>query len=301
MRTLISGSTGLIGRALVERLESAGHEVVRLVRPESVGGARGVVWQPATGTLDAAYLEGFDAVIHLSGANIADRRWSAEYKREIRDSRVLSAELLSGALASLERPPSVFACASAGGYYGDRGAEWLSESAARGDDFLAEATGEWEDATAAASDAGIRVLKLRIGVALSGAGGALARMLPIFKLGLGGRLGGGGQYFSWLTRADTVDAILWTLEREDISGAVNLSSPNPVTNAEFTRELARQLRRPALFAVPKFALRIAQGEVADVVFSSIRMKPAVLVESGFEFSHPRIEEALRWAMTDSDD
>ena len=297
-RTLISGSTGLIGRALVSRLESSGHEVVRLVRPTSRRGVTGIIWDPAAGLLDSSELEGFDAVIHLAGENIANRRWSEEQKQRIRDSRVVGTDLLATALSSLNSPPSIFACASAGGYYGDRGDEILTDSATHGTDFLAQATREWEKATATASEAGIRVVSMRISVVLTAAGGMLKRVLPIFKLGLGGRLGSGSQYMSWITRKDLIDAILWVMENDELSGGVNISSPNPVTNAEFTRALGIEVGKPAIFSVPRLALRIAQGDLSDVVLSSLRMEPERLVESGFEFTHPEIEGALRWAARD---
>lgn len=298
MRTLISGSTGLIGRALVRRLEADGHEVVRLVRPETTGGVSGVTWDPATGVLDPSEFEGFDAVVHLAGENIADRRWSDEQKRRIRDSRVVGTTLLSTTLASLNSPPSVFICASAGGYYGDRSDEILKDSAVPGTDFIASATKEWEEACQPAAEAGIRVANLRISVVLTSSGGMLKRVLPIFKLGFGGKLGSGSQYFSWITLQDAIESIVWTAENDEISGGINITSPNPVTNAEFTRALGRALGRPSIFSVPRFALRVMQGDLSDVVLSSLRMEPERLVESGFEFSHPEIEDALRWAVED---
>ena len=297
-RTLISGSTGLIGRALIGRLESSEHEVVRLVRPTSRRGVTGVKWDPAAGLLNTSELEGFDAVVHLAGENIADRRWSEEQKRRIRDSRVIGTTLLAETLAGLDSPPSVFVCASAGGYYGDRGDEILTDWATSGTDFLAQATREWEEATAPASEAGIRVVNMRISVVLTAAGGMLKRILPIFKLGLGGRLGSGSQYMSWITRKDLIDAFVWVMENDELSGGVNISSPNPVTNAEFTRALGREVGRPAVFSVPRFALKVAQGDLSDVVLSSLRMAPERLDESGFEFRHPEIEGALQWAVGD---
>ena len=297
-RILISGSTGLIGRALVRRLESSGHEVTRLVRPESTSGVSGIVWDPARGLLDPSELEGFGAVVHLAGENIANRRWSEEQKRRIRDSRVVGTTLLANVLAGLDNPPAVLACASAGGYYGDRGNEILDDSARPGTDFLATSTREWEEATEPAAEAGIRVVNMRISVVLTAAGGMLKRVLPIFQLGLGGRLGSGSQYMSWITREDLIDAIVWVMERDDLSGGINISSPNPVTNAEFTRALGRQIGRPAIFSVPRLALRIAQGDLSDVVLSSLRMAPERLVESGFEFNHPNVPEALSWAVDD---
>jgi len=297
-RTLISGSTGLIGRALVRRLEADGHEVIRLVRPETTGGVSGVVWNPAEGVLDPSDVEGLDAVVHLAGENIADRRWSEEQKQRIRDSRIVGTTLLSTTLANLNSPPSVFICASAGGYYGDRGDEILKDSAAPGTDFIASATKEWEEACQPAAEAGIRVANLRISVVLTASGGMLKRVLPIFKLGLGGKLGSGSQYFSWITLNDAIESIVWTAENDEISGGINITSPNPVTNAEFTRALGRALGRPAIFSVPRFALRVMQGDLSDVVLSSLRMEPELLVESGFEFRHPEIEDALRWAVGD---
>ncbi len=298
MKVLISGSSGLIGTALVRSLESSGHNVVRLARPGYSRASEGIAWDPAAGSLDARQLEGFDAAIHLSGENVASRRWSAEQKARIRDSRVRSTELLANALAGLDSPPKVFACASATGYYGDRGAEVLTEDAAPGADFLADVSVEWENATRAASDAGIRVVNMRISVALSAAGGMVATVGPIFRLGIGGRLGSGRQYLSWISRHDIVRAMEWILERDDLSGPVNLCSPNPVTNTEFTRTMGRLLRRPTLFPVPRFALRITQGEIADMLLASVRATPGKLSASGFEFRHPRLEDALRWALAD---
>ena len=299
MRVLVSGSTGLIGSSLVRSLEGAGHDVRRLLRPQSRTSANGIMWDPAAGSLDAREVEGFDAVVHLSGENIANRRWSAAQMARIRDSRIGSTTLLAETLAGLDSPPSVLACASAGGFYGDRGDALLNEDAVPGAGFMATATKEWEDATEPAASAGIRVVNLRIGVVLTAAGGMLSRVLPIFKLGLGGRLGSGNQYMSWLTRSDVISATVWTLEHENLSGPVNVSSPNPVTNSEFTRALGRALKRPALFVVPGFALRIMQGDLSEVVTSSARMNPARLRESGFEFRHPEIEGALTWALRDT--
>ena len=298
MKALVSGSTGLIGSALVRTLEDAGHDVHRLVRPQSRSAARGIAWDPAAGRLDPRQLEGFDAVAHLAGENIASRRWSAEQMARIRDSRIGGATLLARTLAGLDSPPAVLACASASGYYGDRGDALLDEDAPPGSGFMAETTKDWEDAAGIAADAGIRVVNLRIGIVLSAAGGMLPKVLPVFKLGLGGKLGSGKQYMSWIARRDAIAAIVWTLERDDLSGPVNVGSPNPVTNAEFTRALAKTLNRPAMFAVPRFALRIAQGRMAEVVTASARMDPARLRATGFRFENPEIEGALRRALTD---
>ena len=300
MKVLISGSSGLIGTALIRSLESSDHSVTRLVRPNSARVSDSIAWDPVSGSLDARRLEGFDAAVHLSGENVASGRWSADQKARIRDSRVRSAELLANALAGLDSPPKVFACASATGYYGDRGDEILTEDAAPGSDFLADVSVEWENATAPASDAGIRVANMRISVVLTAAGGMVATVGPIFKLGLGGRLGSGAQYLSWISREDIIRAMEWILDRDDLSGPVNLCSPNPVTNSEFTRTMGRILRRPALFPVPGFALRITQGEITDMLLASVRAAPTKLSTSGFEFRHPDLEDALRWALGDTE-
>ena len=300
MKVLISGSTGLLGTALVRNLETSGHSVTRLVRPNSSTVQNGIAWDPSTGTLDARQLEGLDAAIHLSGENVASRRWTAEQKARIRDSRVKSTELLASTLARLDSPPKVFASASATGYYGDRGGEILTEGAAPGSDFLAGVGVEWERATAPAEEAGIRVVNMRTSVVLTAAGGMVATVGPIFKLGLGGRLGSGAQYLSWISRQDIIRAMEWILERDDLSGPVNLCSPNPVTNSEFTRTMGSVLRRPALFPVPRFALRITQGEITDMLLASVRAVPDALIASGFEFNHPHLEDALRWALTDTE-
>ena len=297
-RILISGSTGLIGRSLVRRLESSGHEVVRLVRPDTRSDVAGVSWDPSRGVLDPSAVEGFDAVVHLAGENIADRRWSEEQKRRIRDSRVGGTTLLSTTLANLNHPPAVFACASAGGYYGNRGDELLHDNAAPGTDFIASATKEWEEACDPAAQAGIRVVNMRIGVVLTASGGMLKRVLPIFKMGLGGRLGSGSQFFSWITLEDVIESAVWAMEKEELSGGINITSPNPLTNAEFTRALGRAVGRPAVFSVPRFALRIMQGDLSDVVLSSLRMDPQRMLQSGFEFSQPEIDGALQWAVED---
>ena len=295
VKILISGSSGLIGRALTAALEGDGRETAALIRPSSASSS-GVRWDPDAGTIDAAALEGFDAVIHLAGENIADRRWTDARKARIRDSRVRGTSLLADALASLDRKPRAMLCASAAGYYGDRGGEALSDGAAPGAGFLAVTTREWEEAAKPAADAGIRVVNLRIGIVLSPSGGMLKRVLPIFRMGLGGKLGDGSQYMSWAAMPDLTRAIAWTLERDDIAGGVNISSPRPITNAEFTRALGKALNRPALFAVPAFALRLAQGELADAVLSSVRMSPDRLLASGFEFRYADIESALKWAV-----
>ncbi len=292
MKILVAGSSGLIGTALAERLRGDGHKVVRLVRRAPSRNDE-VRWDPVAGSIDTAKLAGVDAAIHLGGASITARRWNAAYKAEIRDSRVNSARLLSETLAQLEPSPSVFVCASALGYYGDRADETLTENSPKGDGFMAEVTAEWEAATAAAMHAGIRMCNMRIGVALSATGDLPKNMLLPFKLGLGGKIGSGRQYMSWIHIDDVVGAFVHTIDTPTLQGAINLAAPNPVTNTEFTQALARVLSRPALFTVPSFALQIAMGEVAQVVTASTRMNPQRLLASGYTFRWQTIEPALR--------
>jgi uncharacterized protein (TIGR01777 family) len=290
---LVSGSHGLIGSALCSALEAGGHEVVRLVRGPAGRGE--VSWDPASGALDAASLERFDAAVNLAGAGIGDKRWTPDRKREIVDSRVKSTDLLSRRLASLDPKPSVMVSGSAVGVYGDRGDEKLTEESSAGGGFLASLVEQWEGATAPAADAGIRVVHIRSGIVQSPKGGAMVRQLPLFKFGLGGRLGSGRQYWSWITLEDEVGAIIHALTADDLSGPVNLTAPNPVTNAEYTRVLARVLGRPALFSVPRFALAIVMGgEVADeMLLAGQRVFPQRLEQSGYRFHHPDLEPALR--------
>ena len=292
MKILIAGSSGIIGTALVERLKQERHEVSRLVRRSPVS-ADEIQWDPDAGAIDEARMEGTEAVIHLGGASIAGRRWNDAYKQEIRDSRVNSTRLLSEALARMPQKPDVFLCASALGYYGERGDELLTESSPRGNGFLPDITAEWEAATSSASEAGIRVCNMRIGVVLSKAGELPRSLLLPFKLGLGGKLGSGRQYMSWIHIDDVVDAFTHALNTPSMHGPLNVSAPNPVTNAEFTRALARVLSRPALFTVPTFALRIVMGELAEFALASSRMQPERLQESGFSFEWQHIEPALR--------
>ncbi len=292
MKILVAGSSGLIGSALVQRLTAGGDDVVRLVRRASRGDGE-AQWDPDAGVIDEAALLGVDGVVHLGGASIASKRWNAERKAVIRSSRVDSTRLLSETLASLDAPPSVFACASALGYYGDSGDAVLTEDSPAGNDFLARATAEWEAATDAASGAGIRVVNLRIGVVLSAQGDLPRRMLTPFKLGLGGKLGSGQQYMSWVHLDDVVGAIIHALHTPSIQGPVNVSSPNPVTNAEFTRVLAELLHRPAVLSVPAFALRAVMGEMASFALSSARLHPRALLDSGYEFLWQELTPALR--------
>ncbi len=291
MRVAVTGASGLIGSALVESLRSDGHDVVRLVR-RTARTADEASWDPGAGNVDRAALEGTDAVVHLAGAGLGDHRWSGEYKQVIRSSRVEGTTLLSEALADLDQPPRVLVSASGINYYGDRGDTVVDESIPRGEGFLADVCGQWEAATAAAAQAGIRVACMRSGIVLA-QGGALGRMLSIFRLGLGGPLGTGRQWWSWIALPDHIAAVRRLIDDDSISGGANLTSPEPVRNAELTRALGRALHRPAVLPVPAFALRIALGEFADEgLLASVRGVPGRLAESGFSFRYPRVEETL---------
>ena len=298
MRVIVTGATGLVGSALVRSLLADGHEVTRLVRGRAQGfrapGTAAVHWDPERGEIEARELEGHDAAVHLAGDPIAEGRWDEEKKRRIRESRVKGTRLLAEALAGLERRPSALVSASATGFYGDRGDEVLREESASGEGFLSEVCREWEKATLAASQAGIRVVHLRIGVVLSAEGGALSKMLTPFKLGVGGRIGNGRQYMSWITLEDLVHVIRRAIEDESLRGPVNAVSPQPVTNEQFTKALGSVLGRPTIFPVPAFAARLAFGEMADaLLLSGARVEPARLSEAGHQFKHPEIEGALR--------
>lgn len=291
MNVLISGATGLIGTALIPELEAQGHSVTRLTR--SPKGTGDIGWDPSAGRIDGS-LEGTDAVVHLAGESIAEGRWTPEKKRRIMESRRRGTRLLAGSIAALPAPPRVMVSASAIGYYGDRGNELLREESAPGSDFLAGVCREWEAAADPAREAGIRVVHPRIGIVLSTRGGALGRTLPIFKLGLGGRIGSGRQYWSWISLDDVVGALIHALTNEAVSGPVNLTAPNPPTNAGYTRVLGRVLGRPAIFPVPAPAIRIMLGEIADaLLLASQRVECARLKETGYAFRHPELEGALR--------
>jgi uncharacterized protein (TIGR01777 family) len=293
MKVLVSGSTGLIGTALVSRLREAGHVVVRLVRNASSSEDEAVVWDPAAGTLDGDRLAGLDAAVHLAGESVGTTRWTAEKKARIRDSRVQGTRLLAGALAGCTQPPGVFACASAIGYYGSRGDDVLTEESTPGKGFLAGVCREWEAAAREASRPETRVVNLRFGVVLSADGGALASMLPLFRKGAGGRVGNGRQWWSWITLEDAVAAIEHVIATPPVEGPVNVVAPEPVTNRTFTTELARALGRPALLPLPAFAARLALGEMADeLLLASARAQPARLVDTGFCFRQPKLEGAL---------
>lgn len=294
MRILITGSSGLIGSELIPFLRAAEHSVTRLVRRPAHEGGKEIAWDPAERMIEPRALEAFDAVVHLAGENLAARRWSPEFKLKARDSRVQSTSLLCSTLAGLKQPPKVLVTASAIGFYGPQRDEPLDESSHAGTGFLAELCRAWEDATKIAADKGLRVVSLRIGFVLSAAGGGLAKMLTPFKLGLGGRVGSGNQFMSWIAIDDLIEAIHHVLSHDELRGPVNAASPNPVTNAEFTRTLGQILGRPTIFPLPEFAARLAFGEMADeLVLASQRVVPAKLRESGFTFQFPELVLALR--------
>lgn len=288
-RILISGSTGLIGSHVVAARRAAGDTVIRLVR--KAAGADTVLWDAGATPLDPALVSGLDAVIHLAGEPVAGR-WTAGKKRRILESRVRGTKALAEAVAAAERPPSVFLCASGINFYGDRGSEIVDESDPAGCGFLAEVCVAWEAASQAAAGVS-RVVNLRIGMVLAGNGGALAAMLPIFRLGLGGAVGGGGAYLSWLALEDLVRGIGHAMDSPNLRGGVNVVAPQPVTNREFTAELAKAVRRPAVLPVPGWAARLAFGEMADeTVLASVRAVPRRLEADGFVFREPRLREAL---------
>jgi uncharacterized protein len=291
MNVLVTGASGFIGSALVPALTSDGHSVRRLVRGVPAG-ADEYRWDPAAGDVEPAALEGPDAVVHLAGETVAGR-WTDDKKERILRSRVNGTRTLSEALAGLERPPGVLVTASAIGYYGDRGDEQLTEQSSSGDGFLAEVVREWEAASRPAEEAGIRVVRLRFGIVLSPAGGALKTMLTPFRLGVAGRLGSGRQWMSWVSIDDVVGAIQHALVTGELAGVANTVAPNPVTNAEFTKTLGRVLGRPTLLPVPGAALRLALGEFSQEALSSTRVLPRRLLESGYEFRYPDLEQALR--------
>lgn len=312
MRIAVTGSTGLIGTALCRSLRADGHDIVRLVRRASqdarryesagrVPAAGGpppseVMWDPKGQYVDAAGLVGCDAVVHLAGAGVGDRRWTPAYKKEIRDSRVLGTAAVADALASLDEPPRTLIVGTAVGYYGDTGTTAVDESAPPGDDFLAGVCQEWEDAAAAAQEAGIRTVFARTGLVVAPEGGAWGPLLRIFRAGIGGRLGSGDQYWSHIALHDHIAALRHLLDRDDLSGPFNLTAPEPVTNREATAAMGRVLHRPTLFPVPAPVLRAALGEFSKDVLGSQRVVPKRLLESGFDFAFPGIEDAVRAAL-----
>jgi uncharacterized protein (TIGR01777 family) len=294
MKIAVSGSSGLVGGTLVPSLAAAGDDVRRLVRGAAAGHADAIAWDPDRGTIDAAALSGVEAIVHLAGENIAGGRWDDERKRGIRASRVNGTTLVAKTLAKMQHPPRVLVCASAIGFYGPHGDEPIDESAPPGTDFLAGVCREWEAAADPARAAGIRVVHLRFGVVLSPKGGALAKMMTPFKMGVGGRIGSGRQWMSWVSIDDAVGAVAHALHYARVDGPVNVVAPNPVTNAQFTKSLGRALGRPTILPMPAFAARLAFGEMAEaLLLGGQRVTPAKLQAAGYEFRHPNLDGALR--------
>ena len=293
MRIVITGSNGLIGSALVPQLEAGGHSIARLVRSRERTGDGAYFWDPQSGVIDEAALRDVDAVVHLAGETVAGR-WTREKKRRIHDSRILGTRLLSEAIAAADPRPEVFVCASAVGIYGDRGDEELTEASPRGGGFLADVVDEWEAATKPAAQAGVRVVNVRSGVVLSRDGGALASQLLPFRLGVGGPVGGGRQFTSWISIEDEAAAIEHVLGSAELSGPVNLVAPNPVTNRDFAKTLGRALHRPAVLPTPVLPLRVIFGSefVEEVLLASARVLPTQLLASGYRFQFPELEPAL---------
>ncbi|MBN71953.1 MAG: TIGR01777 family protein [Gimesia sp.] len=296
MKVLISGSSGLVGSALCQRLEAEPDcEIVRLVRKQSPDTQQtSVVWNPAEGQLEPQAFDGVDVVVHLGGVNIAGKRWSPEVKQKIFNSRFQSTSLLASQLATLEQKPTVFLCASAVGFYGDRGEERLDESSPRGEGFLADVCQAWEQATLPAQDAGIRVVNMRFGMILDRKGGALGQMLTPFKMGVGGRLGSGKQYWSWIALPDVINALQFCLNLSELAGPVNFVAPDEVTNLEFTKTLGKVLSRPTCLPVPAWGVKTAFGEMGqELMLTSARVIPKKLNEAGFQFQYPQLEDAFR--------
>lgn len=292
MRVAITGSHGMVGTALAASLRDDGHEVLPVVRSQAGPGE--LHWDPVAGELDVAGLEGLDAVVHLAGEGIGEKRWTDEEKRRIRESRTHGTALLCEALASLDRKPSVVVGASGINLYGSRGDEVLTERSTRGEGFLADVVDAWEAAYGMAEQAGIRVAKTRSGSVLTPEGGSIGRQLPFFKLGIGGRIGSGKQWFSWISLPDEVRVMRFLLERDDLDGAFNACAPNPVTNAAFAKALGRALHRPAVLPIPSFGPKLLYGAelIDELVLASMRVEPARLLEAGFTFEHPTVDEAL---------
>jgi uncharacterized protein (TIGR01777 family) len=278
---------------LIKALEADGHDIYRLVR-HAPNSEREIEWSPDRYSIQISRIEGFDAVYHLAGESIASGRWNEEKKRKIRESRTRGTKLLADALANLSQPPETLISASAIGYYGDRGDELLTESSPPGNDFLADVCVEWEKATEHARAKGVRVVNTRFGIILDKEGGALAKMLPPFRMGIGGRVGDGKQWMSWIALDDVIGALQFVLSNETLNSAVNFVAPNPVTNAEFTKTLGRVLSRPTLFPIPEFGVRLAFGEMADaLLLSSQRVEPRQLTSEGYQFRYANLVDALR--------
>ncbi|HEV7475949.1 MAG TPA: TIGR01777 family oxidoreductase [Pyrinomonadaceae bacterium] len=300
MKILIGGSHGLVGTVLIKSLESAGHEVSRLVRYSPRSEAE-IEWSPDRYSIALSRIEGFDAVVNLAGESIAEGRWTDEKKRRIRESRVKGTKLLGDALANLTNSPKTFICASAIGYYGNRDDEVLTETSAPGDDFLAQVCKEWEEATALATEKGIRVVNARFGIILDKEGGALAKMLPPFRMGVGGKVGSGKQWMSWITLDDVIGALEFALANDSLRGPVNFVAPNPVTNAEFTKALGKALSRPTLIPIPAFGVRLLFGEMGEaLLLGGQRVAPKRLLSERYQFKHSQLEMALRHVLQSPD-
>jgi uncharacterized protein (TIGR01777 family) len=295
MRIMLAGASGFLGSRLIPQLRRSGHEVVQLVR-RSPEGPDQVRWDPGAGTLDRSVVSTVDAVVNLAGAGVADKRWSDEYKKILIESRVSTTGLLATAMAESPAGPKVLLNASGVDFYGDTGDRSVDEQSPPGEGFLADLTRAWEAATRPAEEAGARVVHLRTGMPLAGGGGLLKPLVLQFKLFAGGRMGSGRHYLPWISMPDWLGAVEFLLTRDDVSGPVNLCAPRPVTNAEFSAALGRVLHRPALVPVPRFALRLAAGELGAAVLESRRVVPGVLMRKGFEFAHQDVEEALRVAL-----
>ena len=293
MKIAVTGASGVVGRALTQVLKDEGHDVYSMVRRPAASPTE-MTWEPSTGHADTGRLSKMDAVVHLAGESIANKRWSADQKRIIRESRVDATYKLATTLSALNPRPPVLVAASAIGFYGNRGEQILSETSSMGEGFLAKLCKDWEDSTLPAQASNVRVVHGRISMVLSKNGGGLAKLLPIFKTGLGGPIGSGTQYMSWIDEVDLARAILFAIEHEELSGPVNLAAPNPVTNKEFTKVLAGVLGKPAFLPVPPPALRLAMGELADeLLLSSQKVMPTVLQTAGFRFEYADLERALK--------
>lgn len=292
MKILISGSSGLVGSALISFLEKGKHEIFKLVRVRADLLPNEIAWEPQKRIINPSLLEGFDAIVHLAGENIMGL-WTEEKKKRIKDSRVLGTRVLSETLSQLKKAPSVLVCASAIGYYGNRGNEILTEQSSKGKGFLADVCEEWEEAARPAVEKGIRVINLRIGMVLSSSGGALKQMLPIFRLGLGGKMGMGDQYVSWIAIQDLVRIIDYAIHQKNLAGPLNAVSPFPVTNQEFTKTLGKELHRPTFFTIPAFMVNLIFGDLGkEVLLCSERVVPKKLEEEGFKFDYPSLAGAL---------